>query len=367
MSSSQSDNTGPHSGQHIDPARNASDAGYRLFIDAISERPEASAAGQQDSPLYKTMVDGVTDYALVMLDTAGIVLTWNTGAERINGYTADEIIGCDYALFFTREDVMRLTPQHQLEIAAETGRMENECWRVRQNGSFYWARVVMTALRDEHERLIGYAKVTHDMTDRRRVEEGIRRSEECLRLLIDGVRDYAIIMLDRDGRVDSWNSGAFRIQGYESYEIIGQDYERFYTPEQIDAGLPAECLRRAAIDGQCREEGWRVRRDGSQFWSSVVISALRDDRGNLRGHALVARDLSERRDELTGLQLEYRLLAERLKERSAALAAETSLRKLLEAELLVEHQRCQSLVEQLLVTQTAGAGKTSASRSQHAP
>jgi PAS domain S-box-containing protein len=183
----------------------------------------------------------------------------------------------------------------ELEVAAREGRFEDEGWRVRKDGRPFWADVIVTALRDDDGALIGFTKVTQDLTERRHAERALRESEERFRLLVESVRDYAIFMLDPDGRVASWNAGAERIKGYTAGEIVGQHFSRFYPQDKIAEGFPAYELAEAARVGRFEDEGWRIRKDGSRFWANVVITALRGDDGTLLGFAKVTRDLTARR------------------------------------------------------------------------
>jgi PAS domain S-box-containing protein len=173
--------------------------------------------------------------------------------------------------------------------------VEDEGWRLRKDGARFWASVVITALRDSAGRLVGFAKVTRDLTERRRAEDQLRSSEERLRVLIGSVKDYGIFMLDPDGRVASWNEGARRIKGYEADEIIGQHFSVFYPEPARSDGFPDYELEVARAEGRFEDEGWRLRKDGSRFWANVVITALRGDDGTLIGFAKVTRDLTERR------------------------------------------------------------------------
>jgi PAS domain S-box-containing protein len=245
---------------------------------------------------FRLFVDAVRDYAMFLLDTDGRVLTWNTGAERIKGYRADEIIGQHFSRFYPKEDLAIGKPAAELQIAAAEGRVEDEGWRIRKDGTRFWANVVISALRDDRGVLIGFAKVTRDLTERRRGDEALRRSEERLRLLVDSVKDYAIYMLSPEGLIVSWNGGAERLKGYRADEIIGQHFKRFYTQPDIEAGKPETELRVAALEGRYEDEGWRIRKDGTQFWANVVVTALRDANGQIAGYAKVTRDLTERRN-----------------------------------------------------------------------
>ena len=245
--------------------------------------------------LHRLLVETVRDYAIFALDPHGHILTWNAGAERFKGYKADEIVGKHFSIFYPRNLVAEGFPEFELRTAANTGRFEDEGWRVRKDGTRFWANVVITALRSPDGELLGYAKVTRDLTKRREAEEALRESEERFRLLIEGVRDYAIFMLDPDGRVATWNAGAERIKGYRANEIVGEHFSRFYTREDLASRKPERELRIATETGTYEEEGLRVRKDGATFWASVLITALRNKSGELVGFAKVTRDLTERR------------------------------------------------------------------------
>lgn len=256
-------------------------------------RPDESAAGTGE--LHRLLIDSVRDYAIFALDPNGFILSWNAGAQRFKGYTPDEIIGKHFSIFYPADLVEEGFPEFELRTAANTGRFEDEGWRIRKDGSRFWANVVITALRDTHGRLLGYGKVTRDLTERREAEEALRESEERFRLLVEGVRDYAIFMLDPTGRVATWNEGAERINGYRAKEIIGRHFSEFYTTEDKAAHKPARELDIASRVGKYEEEGWRLRSDGKRFWAGVLITAIRNKSGDLVGYGKVTRDLTERR------------------------------------------------------------------------
>jgi PAS domain S-box-containing protein len=253
-----------------------------------------------DSPdVFRLLVEQVKDYAIFMLDREGYILTWNEGARRLKGYEPNEIIGKHFSAFYPHQDIETEKPAFELRMAQEMGRYEEEGWRVRKDGSRFWADVVITPLRDKGT-LSGYAKVTRDLTQRKLQEENFQRlleSEERFRLLVEQVKDYAIFILDAKGNIASWNQGARRIKGYSSDEIIGRHFSTFYTPEDLRTDKPTMELTVAIREGRYEEEGWRVRKDGTRFWASVVITALWDKRGNLTGFAKVTRDLTQRKRE----------------------------------------------------------------------
>ena len=240
---------------------------------------------------FRLLVESVKDYAIFLLDPRGHVRSWNAGAENIKGYLADEIVGKHFSTFYPAEDVAAGKCERELEIATEEGRFEEEGWRIRKDGSRMWANVTITALRSREGSLIGFAKVTRDLTERRQAEEEARR----FRLLVDSVRDYAIFMLNPDGYVATWNIGAERIKGYSAHEIIGKHFSTFYPPEVAASGKCEYELEVAVREGRFEEEGWRIRKDGSRMWANVTITALLNPDGTLFGFAKVTRDLTERR------------------------------------------------------------------------
>ena len=283
---------------------------------------------QETGNLHRLLVDRVVDYAIFALDPDGYVLSWNAGAERLKGYTADEIIGQHFSVFYPEKDLAADKPGTELRTAIETGRVEDEGWRIRKDGSRFWANVLITALKDDNGKLLGFAKVTRDLSTRRAAEEDLRQSEQRFRLLVQSVQDYAIFMLDPSGHIATWNDGAQKIKGYTASEIIGQHFSVFYPPE--DVAKTAHELRVAEETGKCEDEGWRIRKDGSRFWASVVITAIRDAKGRLAGFSKVTRDLTERRAAHDRAIEDARRLAAEEAARGAAEAQTQELRSLSE-------------------------------------
>jgi PAS domain S-box-containing protein len=254
---------------------------------------------------FRLLVEGVIDYAIYMLDPNGIISNWNAGAKRIKGYEAAEVVGQHFQMFYSPEDREAGLPARSLETARENGKFEAEGWRVRKDGSKFLASVVIDALYEGDE-LVGFAKITRDITEQNKAADSLRESERHFRLLVNGVTDYALYMLDPTGVVTNWNVGAQRIKGYRPEEIIGQHFSRFYSNADQAAGRPARALRLALESGRYEEEGWRVRKDGTFFWASVVIDPIRDDENRLVGFAKITRDITERREaqqEMEKLQL----------------------------------------------------------------
>jgi len=258
---------------------------------------------------FRLLVEGVVDYAIYMLDPDGIVSNWNAGAKRIKGYDAADVVGKYFGMFYLPEDREAGMPARSLAAAREYGKFEAEGWRLRKDGSKFLASVVIDAIYEKGE-LIGFAKITRDITERTMAAEALKESERHFRLFVSGVTDYALYMLDPTGIVTNWNAGGQRIKGYRPEEIIGQHFSRFYSAADQAAGRPARALQLAVENGRYEEDGWRVRKDGTFFWASVVIDPIRDEDGKLLGFAKITRDISERREAQLNLEKIQRQLAE---------------------------------------------------------
>lgn len=269
------------------------------------------------------LIDAVQDYAIFMLDVNGVVRSWNRGAARIFGYPANEVIGRNFTLFYEQEDLEVRKPSNELATAERDGRVEDEGWRVRKDGVRFWADTIITAIRDDTGHLCGFGKVTRDMTESRAARQKLKESEELVRLLVSSVSDYAIFMLDPEGYVTSWNAGAEKIKGYTPEEIIGKHFSVFYPIEERSSGKPDLALRTARELGRVEYEGWRVRKNGTRFWADVIITAVRDETGRLRGFAKVTRDVTDRKNSedvrrTLMAQREARLRAEAEQQRAEA-------------------------------------------------
>jgi PAS domain S-box-containing protein len=258
---------------------------------------------------FQLLIDAVVDYGIFMLDPEGRVISWNSGAAKLKGWQRDEIVGQHFSIFYPPDVAASGWPQEELRRARALGRFEDEGWRVRKDGSRFWANVIITALYDRGGELTGFAKITRDLTERRQHEEELRESEARFRLLVDSVRDYAIFMLDANGNVRSWNTGAQALKGYTAEEITGRHFSVFFTPEDVEAGEPAAELRAARQEGRVEREGWRVRKDGTLFWADVIVTAVYGTRGELIGFVKVTRDMTDRR-RLEELERSSRMMSE---------------------------------------------------------
>ena len=252
--------------------------------------------------LYKRMVEEVQDYAIILMDKDGTIKNWNKGAENIKQYTEEEIVGRNFSTFYLPEDIINKLPQKLLNEASETGKASHEGWRKRKDGTAFWGSITITALHDDDDAVIGYCKVTRDLTHKKLSEDQLRLSEERYHQMIAEVRDYAIILLSPAGTIENWNAGAEAIKGYRAEEIIGRNFEVFYTEEDRKSGLPLRLLATARDTGRATQEGWRVRKDRTKFWGSIVITALHGKGGDVIGYSKVTRDLTEKKlsdDKLT--------------------------------------------------------------------
>ena len=279
--------------------------GYGCVLQDMTERKDSELELRASEERYRLLVEGIKDYSIFMLDPDGYVASWNAGAKRMKGYYASEIIGKHFSIFYPADDVKANKAEMELNTAITKGKYEEEGWRVRKNGSMFWADVVLTPLYNDQNKLIGFSKITRDLTDRRENEEVLRQSEERYRLLVEQVTDYGIFMLDDNGRIVSWNEGARRMKGYTAEEIIGKNFSIFYPEEDIINGKPPHELKVARSEGKYEEEGWRLRKDGSRFWANVVITAVYNAAGALVGYSKVTRDLSERKASEKALRDSY--------------------------------------------------------------
>lgn len=246
-------------------------------------------------------VESITDYAIFMLDANGYIMTWNEGAKRLKQYMPAEIIGKHFSTFYTEDAKAIHHPEEELKLARANGQYEEEGWRVRKDGSLFWANVVITAIYEDGN-LLGFTKVTRDLTERKEADERLRQSEERFRHLLEGVKDYAIFMLDADGLISTWNEGASRLKGYDADEVIGKHFSIFYPDELLYQRLPEVELKIAKEIGRFEEEGWRKRKDGTLFWASVILTALYNKKNELMGFTKITRDLTQQKQMIDELR-----------------------------------------------------------------
>ncbi|MCW3078345.1 MAG: sensor histidine kinase [Bacteroidetes bacterium] len=246
--------------------------------------------------LYQRMIEEIQDYAIILMDKNGIILNWNKGAQKIKGYSEKDILGKHFSIFYLEEDLKNNLPQKLMKEAEDTGRAAQEGWRKRKDGTRFWGSITITALHDDDNKVIGFSKVTRDLTDKKKAEDNLRLSEERYHRMIAEVQDYAIILLSADGTIENWNAGAEKIKGYTAKEVLGKKFELFYTEDDKKSNLPSKLLNEARENGKALQEGWRVRKDGSRFWGTIVITALHNKEGEVIGFSKVTRDLTQKKE-----------------------------------------------------------------------
>lgn len=286
--------------------RKKADDTYSNYVEQLKIRNEELRKSEEQ---YHKMFSEVSDYVIILLGKDGKVLDWNKGAERIKGYKADEIVGKSFRLFYTKEDKESGLPDKLLAHATEHGSIVHEGWRIRKDGTRFWGSVTLTALHNNTGEIFGFSKVTRDLTERKIADERLnnyaddlvfrneelRRSEERYHRMISEVKDYAIILLDPTGKILNWNAGAELIKGYKSEEIVGKSFELFYPSKDRENGVPQFLLNKAAVEGKAIHEGWRIRKDGTKFWGTIVITALHDRNNDIIGYSKVTRDLTAKK------------------------------------------------------------------------
>lgn len=284
----------------------------KLFKTSLSKETAPAPVHQPENIArenFESVINEVEDYAIILLDTAGNITSWNRGAEKIKGYKPEDVIGKNFKVFYPREDVERNLPDELLAQARSSGKSANEGWRIKQDGTRFWGSVVITALHGDHGAVKGFVKVTRDLTERKMAEDRfgnyieelrfknaqLKKAEEKYHKMISEVHDYAIILLDTDGKILDWNKGAEKLKGYKAEEIMGKHFRMFYPIEDKEAKLPEKLLQEAMTHGSTTHEGYRVRKDGTRFWGNVAITALYDDTQTLIGFSKVTKDLSQRK------------------------------------------------------------------------
>lgn len=267
----------------------------------------------------RSTVESAKQFAIFTTDLQGRITTWNAGAEHLFEYTAKEILGQDGKIIFTPEDLMQGQAEKEMQGALTEGHAEDERWHVRKSGERFWGSGQTMPFVNTKGEKSGFLKIMQDQTERRQMAESLLKSEELYRSMVDTVQDYAIYLLDAQGRVATWNKGAERIEGYHADEIIGRHFSIFFTAEDNAKGLPAQELLRARTNGKSRTEGWAVRKDGRLFRSDWTLTAISEANGTLKGFCKIAHDITERKKlENDNLQLREEL-EQRVLERTSEL------------------------------------------------
>ena len=276
------------------------------------QRQIAFASGLfQGDVTIRTLLESLAE-GVVIIDNSGTILLVNTRAEQMFGYPKKELIGKPHAVLIP-ERFRKVHEEHEAHFFAEPrirpmGQLLDLAGR-RRDGSEFPVEISLGFIETINGVLV--LALVSDITLRKQFETRLRESEELFRIQVEGVKDYAIFMLDAQGNVLNWNAGAERLKGYRAEEIIGKHFSCFYPEEERNAGKPEEELKKAAAEGRVEDEGWRIRKDGSRFWADVIITALHDESGNLRGFSKVTRDITERKkaeDALRFSEARYRAL-----------------------------------------------------------
>jgi formate hydrogenlyase transcriptional activator len=272
----------------------------------MAERPVQNNRVQETEAVYERLFESSPN-AILVADAAGRITRANPQVEHFFGYSVSELLGHPVELLIP-ERFREIHPTHRAAFGKEP-RMRPmgaglELYGLRKDGSEFPVDIMLSPIDTPEGPVV--LTVIRDITERKQISEALRQSEQRFRLLVESVRDYAIFMLDPEGKVATWNAGAERIKGYRGDEIIGQHFSRFYTQEDVESGKPDTALKTAAAQGRFEEEGWRLRKNGSRFWANVMITALRDANGKLLGFSKITRDFSERKkaDEVVRLSEE---------------------------------------------------------------
>jgi PAS domain S-box-containing protein len=260
----------------------------------ITERKRAEETLQTSEEKFRSLVQSA-NAAIVTADRCGNIADFNRGAEAIFGYSAREVIGKPLTVLMPdrfkeghQQGLKRYLQTGEAHVVGKTVELAGK----RKDGAEFPVELSLSSWKTRNE--LFFTGILSDITERKQAEEALRSSEERFRLMVSNVKDYAILMLDPDGHIVSWNEGAERIKGYRAEEIIGEHFSRFYPTEDVHNGKPPLELQEALESGRFEDEGWRVRKDGSRFWANVIITALRDETGRLRGFGKVTRDITER-------------------------------------------------------------------------
>lgn len=301
---------------------------------------------------YRLIIDSLTEYAFIAFDTSNRISTWNSGAERVTGWAEHEILGQHGSVFFTPEDIAAGEVERELETARRDGRAEDERWHMRKDGNRFWASGLMFSVRGEDGALHGFVKIMRDLTEHKRHEEALRRSEERLRFLIENIHDFAIFDLDASGKISGWNPGAQRVFGYTPQEILGHSANRLYTSEDIDAGDVERELAEALEHGRAERARAMVRKHGERFFARWVTNPIRDAEARVRGFVKVLRDETAQRqlEEKNAWlqQLERELLEDTLRSTGRALASsKTELRSMTARLLLTQEEERRRIAREL--------------------
>ncbi|PTX92714.1 PAS domain S-box protein [Opitutus sp. ER46] len=295
---------------------------YTAFMRDITDRKQAEEALRRSEARKSAILESALD-AIVTIDAQAKIIEWNPAAGETFGYSRELALGRSFS------DLMAPSANDELARKGlarylQTGRgrllgQRMELMALRANGAEFPVELTLTHIVTGEQRV--FTSFIRDITERRRTEEALRKSEERFRLLVEGVEDYAIYMLDTHGRVTTWNAGAERIHGYRAQEIIGRRFHRFYAEEDVDRKKPDQALAVATSEGRYQDEHALLRQTGAPFWASLVITALRDEQGRLTGYSSIARDVTRRKEAEDEIRRLNAALQHQVQERTAELQA----------------------------------------------
>jgi len=216
----------------------------------------------------------LTEYAIFAISENGTVVSWNSGAGHLFGYTKAEIVGQHFDVIFTAEDRATGAPAEEMESAKRVGRAINDRWHVRKDRSLFWATNTVQPMLDGSGRFAGFTKIVHDATERYETTEALRASQEELRILVETVREYALFAVTSNGCVASWNAGARALFGYDAGDIVGKPFSILYSREDVRDDAASHEIARAASSGFSADERWIIRKDGTRFFASGRLTRV---------------------------------------------------------------------------------------------
>jgi PAS domain S-box-containing protein len=276
----------------------------------LSDRIIAEKKHTEELERLAIVIETTAD-AVVSYTNDGIITQWNKSAQRIYGYSAEEMVNKGNILDFIPDEEKEAALECLDKVRNGIQLIDIQSKRIKKNGEVIDISITYTPIFDSEGRLTTISGVSRDITQQKKVEQDLRENEARYRILVEGVKDYAIITLDPEGYIKTWNEGAERIKGYTAEEIIGKHISIFYPEEDKKKRLPEIFLKEALDKGKTTHEGYRVRKNGTRFWGSVVLTCLRNDEGNVIGYSKITRDLTEnkRKDEeirKSNLRLEHK-------------------------------------------------------------
>jgi diguanylate cyclase (GGDEF)-like protein/PAS domain S-box-containing protein len=251
------------------------------------------AAPQRERTLSAFLIDSLTEYAVFAVSPAGIVMSWNAGAQNVFGYSRDEIVGRSFELMFTADDARKGEPSAELQCALGPGLTHSDRWHVRKDGSRFWSVNTVGPLVGPGGAHLGFTKLVRDTTPGHLAAEKLNDSEQKLRLLVESAGDFALFSVGTEGIITSWSASSEKMFGYRQAEIIGKPFDVLFCPDDVKRGLPRAELSQADVDKSIDIERWLVRKDGSTFLAGGKTRKLQASvAGNARGFVKLVHDVT---------------------------------------------------------------------------